>query len=84
MEEIWALQAKLAQVQEEKSNNISERVVVEIVQKLLQQQYVQLIYTRDGQEYITPDKLVAMIKALVMQHHKLSMNQLPDLLNVNF
>ena len=46
-------------------NKLNERNVVDIVQKLIAHKRVQLIYTQDGKDYLTPDQLENEIKELV-------------------
>ena len=57
---------------------------MEIVQKLIKQNQIKIIYTKDGQEYITPEKLVSKLKDLVNEHEKININQIGDLVNINF
>ena len=58
MEEILALQRKLAEVQEvSNSQKLSDRNVVEIVEAIIKNFELKLLYTIDGKEYLTPEHL---------------------------
>ena len=68
MEAILDLKKKLQEAQNKKSKSalrLNERNVVDIVLKLVAQQELKLIYTSDGKEYLTPERVTAEIVALV-------------------
>ena len=50
------------------STKLNERNIVDIVQKLIAQKKVQLIYTSDGKEYLTPQQLEQEIEDIVAQN----------------
>ena len=50
MDEIYALQRMLAEAQETNTvNKLSDRVIVDLVEKLVKENDLRLIYTLDGQ-----------------------------------
>ena len=58
MEEILALQAQLAAVQKQGTKQrLAERNVVELVLKLKLMGKIELVYTLDGKEFLTPAQL---------------------------
>ena len=59
MEEILALQQQLAAVQKQDTKQrLGDRNIVELVLKLKQLGRLELIYTTDGKEFLTPEQLV--------------------------
>ena len=85
MEEILELQRRLADIQSTSTlSRLSDRVIVDLIQVLLHQDpSFTLIYTKDGQEYLTPEALDKEISEIVQLKKKIDVDQLPDLLNVN-
>ena len=84
MEEILELQKKLAEAQEISNvNKITDRVVVEIVEKIIKKLNLKLVFTRDGQEYVTPDYIEKQIYDLIQQKGCVNVQELPDLLNIS-
>ncbi|CAD7705101.1 unnamed protein product [Ostreobium quekettii] len=81
------LQAQLQAVQQKKSTvRLSERNVVELVNKLKELGFLgsELLYTMNGQEYITRDQLKKEIQdALQVAGGRLALSDLPTLLNVD-
>ena len=62
MERIQELQKQLANIQKtDNISKISDRVVVDIMNKLIETFDMKLIYSRDGTEYITEDALCKAI-----------------------
>eukprot|EP00965_Chrysotila_dentata_P002601 84968-Pleurochrysis_carterae.AAC.2 len=58
MDELLALQAELAKVQEAPSvNKLSEPNVIELVRKLVDLGLVDVLFTTNGKEYLTPKQL---------------------------
>ena len=47
---------------------LSERNVIEIVSKLVEAGLIEVIYTVDGKEYLTPQELVKEIKEELFVH----------------
>ena len=83
MDEILALQRQLAEVSTRSTlNKIAERNVVEILDILVRDYQLKLIYTEDGKEFITPDHLDIMIRDAVEETGRLSIIELPKILNV--
>ena len=83
MEEILALQRKLAEVQEtNNAQRLSDRNVVEIVDAIIKIFEIKLLYTSDGKEYLTPEHLDREIKEIVLARGRINMVELPKLLNV--
>lgn len=85
MDEILELQRRLADIQSTSTlSRLSDRVIVDLIQVLLQQDpSFTLIYTKDGQEYLTPEALDNEIREIVQLKKKINVDQLPDLINVN-
>jgi hypothetical protein len=63
-------------------NKIAERNVVEILDILVRDYQLKLIYSLDGKEFITPDHLDIMIRDAVEETGRLSIIELPKILNV--
>lgn len=83
MEEILALQRKLAEVQETtNAQRLSDRNVVEIIEAIVKNFDIKLLYTSDGKEYLTPEHLDREIKELVLARGRINVIELPKLLNV--
>jgi hypothetical protein len=83
MDEILALQRQLAEVSTRSTlNKIAERNVVEILDILVRDYQLKLIYSLDGKEFITPDHLDIMIRDAVEETGRLSIIELPKILNV--
>eukprot|EP01041_Mallomonas_annulata_P014829 gene14829-31494_t len=62
MEEIWELQRKLAEVQKvDSAYKLSERNCVEIISKLIAKGLLEVIYTLNAREYLTPAQLKSEI-----------------------
>lgn len=83
MDEILALQKMLAEAQQTSTvNKLSDRVVVDLVEKIIRQNNFKLIYTLDGQEYITPQFLERQIYETVQACGRINLYDLPNKLNV--
>lgn len=58
MEEILELQRRFAEVQAKTtSNRFSDRVIVDLVNKIISEYELQLMYSADGLEFMTPQHL---------------------------
>ena len=67
MEEIWELQKQLKEIQQEEIlHRISERNIVEIIEKLKAKREFHLIHTISGKEYITPDQIQLEIRSNIV------------------
>lgn len=68
-EEIKRLAADLQRVQiSSAAHKLSERNCIEIVQKLISLGLIEVIYTTDGKEYLTPQELEKEIKDELFVH----------------
>lgn len=84
MEEILALQRQLAAVQEEsQSTKLSDRNIVEIIDVLVKNYELKLIFTIDGSEYLTPDYLEKQIHEVITERGRINVVELPKLLNIS-
>jgi len=85
-EEIVRLQQDLERVQAAGAvQRLSERNCVEIVQKLLEMQLLEILFTTDGKEYVTPSHLGTEIKdELYMCGGRVSLVQLATNLSIDF
>eukprot|EP01016_Furgasonia_blochmanni_P004022 TRINITY_DN11566_c0_g1_i2.p1 TRINITY_DN11566_c0_g1~~TRINITY_DN11566_c0_g1_i2.p1 ORF type:complete len:731 (+),score=270.76 TRINITY_DN11566_c0_g1_i2:89-2194(+) len=84
MEEILALQRKLAEVQETSNlHRLSDRNIVEIMDKIMKNYDLKLLYTEDGKEYLTPDYLERQIRDVVVLKGRLNIVELPKNLGVS-
>lgn len=80
MEAIRALQAKLKEAQKVSNvKKISERNCIDLVQKLIQLENVQLFHTVTGKEWLTPEHLDREIcDALAASGGRLNVTELPN------
>lgn len=84
MEDLKSLRSRLMGIQQKSSQNrLSERNVVEILQKLVEKFDLKIIYCLSGKDYLTPGRLVQEIIREVMQEGRISLLDLPSLLNVS-
>ncbi|OWF52506.1 E3 UFM1-protein ligase 1-like [Mizuhopecten yessoensis] len=85
-QEVKRLQADFQRAQlTSAKQKLSERNVVEIVNKLVELKLIEVIYTIDGKEYLTPDELAKEIKDEVMVHGgRINLVELQQILNVDF
>jgi len=85
-EEIVRLQQDLERVQAAGAvQRLSERNCVEIVQKLLEMQLLEILFTTDGKEYVTPSHLGTEIKdELYMCGGRVSLVQLASNLSIDY
>lgn len=68
-EEIRQLAADLRRVQESTSaHKLSERNCIELVTRLVDTGRLQVLYTLDGKEYVTPQQLEKEIKGELVAH----------------
>lgn len=85
MEEILELQRKLADVQATSNlNKLSDRIVVDLIERLLKTTDFRLIFTVDGQEYLTPEHLDIQIRDTIQLKSRVSVIEIPHLLNVGY
>jgi hypothetical protein len=83
MADLKALRAQLIKVQATKSEyKLTDRNIVEIVNKLMAEYDLNLIFTNTGKEYITPVHLEREIKGEIMRLGRLNIVDLPPLLSV--
>lgn len=84
MDEILELQRQLAQVSKRTTlNKIAERNIVEILEKLAKDYGLKLIYSTDGKLFVTPDHLDKMIGETVQEAGRLSIIEIPKILNMS-
>ncbi|XP_033740513.1 E3 UFM1-protein ligase 1-like [Pecten maximus] len=85
-QEVKRLQADFQRAQlTSAKQKLSERNVVEIVNKLVELKLIEVIYTIDGKEYLTPQELAKEIKDEVMVHGgRINLVELQQILNVDF
>lgn len=85
MEEIFELQKKLANVQASSNlSKLSDRIIVDLIDRLLKLTDFRLIFTQDGQEYLTPEHLDFQIHEIIQLKQRVSVIELPQLLNISF
>ncbi|EAR90124.1 hypothetical protein TTHERM_00354710 (macronuclear) [Tetrahymena thermophila SB210] len=83
MDEILELQRLLAEVQEQTcTNKFSDRVIVELVNKIINDYGLHLIYSQDGQEYMTPEHLDEQLAQLISERGRIQVLEIPPILNV--
>ena len=84
MDELLALQQELAQVQSAKAGfKLSEPNVVEVVQKLAELGLLEVLYTTNGKEYVTPKRLHDEVADEILAHGgRINITELPPILNV--
>ncbi|XP_069138905.1 E3 UFM1-protein ligase 1-like [Argopecten irradians] len=85
-QEVKRLQADFQRAQlTSAKQKLSERNVVEIVNKLVELKLIEVIYTIDGKEYLTPQELAKEIKDEVTVHGgRINLVELQQILNVDF
>jgi hypothetical protein len=85
MDELLALQQELAQVQSAKAGfKLSEPNVVEVVQKLAELGMLDVLYTSNGKEYVTPKRLNEEVADEILAHGgRINITELPPILNVD-
>jgi hypothetical protein len=85
MDELLALQQELAQVQSAKAGfKLSEPNVVEVVRKLAELGMLDVLYTSNGKEYVTPKRLNEEVADEILAHGgRINITELPPILNVD-
>ncbi|KAL3882423.1 hypothetical protein ACJMK2_028766 [Sinanodonta woodiana] len=85
-EEVRRLAADFQQAQlSSTTQRLSERNLIEIVTKLVELRLVEVIYTLDGKEYLTPQELTKEIKEELFVHGgRINLVELQQELNVDF
>ena len=80
-----ALMGELEAVQEEQTGNrLAERSCIEIMMKLMQRGDLDVLYTLDGREYLTPDQLVRELNAEIARHGgRVHLGEMQQVLNVD-
>ena len=64
---------------------MSERNCVEIVSKLIELRLIDVFFTNDGKEYVTPQQLVKEIsEELYIHGGRINLTELVPLLNINY
>jgi hypothetical protein len=61
---------------------LTDRNIVEIVNKLMEEYDLRLIFSNTGKEYLTPDALEREIKAEIRRLGRVNIVDLPQLLSV--
>ena len=84
MDELLALQQELAAVQSAKSSfKLSEPNIVEVVQKLAELGLLEVLYTTNGKEYVTPKRLLNEVEDEILAHGgRVNITELPPILSV--
>lgn len=85
-EEIKRLAADFQQTQTiETINRISERNCIDIIKKLIELDYIEIIYSCDGKELITPEQLIRDIEDEVYKNGgRMHLHELAAKLNVDY
>ena len=85
MDELLALQQELANVQSAKAGfKLSEPNVVEVVQKMVEMGLLEVLYTSNGKEYVTPKRLHEEVADEILAHGgRINITELPPILNVD-
>ena len=85
MDELLALQQELANVQSAKAGfKLSEPNVVEVVQKMVEMGLLEVLYTSNGKEYVTPKRLHEEVADEILAHGgRINITELPPILNVH-
>lgn len=85
MEELLALQAELAKVQEAPSAfKLSEPNIVEIVSTMCEAGLLEVLFTTNGKEYLTPTQLRNEVEDEIVAHGgRINVVELPTILNVD-
>ena len=85
MDELLALQAELAKVQSAPSSfKLSEPNVVEVVQKLVELGLLEVLFTTNGKEYLTPKQLRNEVEdEIVARGGRVNITELAPVLNVD-
>ena len=66
-------------------SRLSERNCVEIVSKLIELKLIDVFFTNDGKEYVTPQQLVKEIsEELYIHGGRINLTELVPLLNINY
>ncbi|XP_066600181.1 E3 UFM1-protein ligase 1 homolog isoform X2 [Prorops nasuta] len=84
-EEVKRLAADFQKVQLSSTlEKLSERCCVEIIKMLVDRKLLEVIFTNDGKEYVTPEHLVKEVKNELWAHGgRINMTELTQVLNVN-
>ncbi|KAM3129325.1 hypothetical protein pb186bvf_018541 [Paramecium bursaria] len=84
MEELFALQQQLAALQDvNTTNKLSDRVIVDLIEKLIKEYQLEVYHTMDGQHLITPTYLSKQIQEQINRHSRVSLTQLPELIGLS-
>ena len=66
-------------------SRLSERNCIEIVSKLIELKLIEVLYTNDGKEYVTPQQLTKEIsEELYLHGGRINLTELVPLLNMSF
>ena len=65
-------------------NKLSDRIVVDLIERLLKTTDFRLIFTVDGQEYLTPEHLDIQIRDTIQQRSRVNVIEIPHLINVGY
>ncbi|XP_041463114.1 E3 UFM1-protein ligase 1-like [Lytechinus variegatus] len=67
------------------TQKLSERNCIEIVNKLIEDKKIEVIYTLDGKEYLTPSQVVKEIRdELIIHGGRINLVELQQILNIDF
>jgi len=84
MADLAALRAQLISVQATKAEyKLTDRNIVEIVNALIEEYDLNLIFSNTGKEYITPLHLEKEIKSEILRLGRINIVDIPQLLSVN-
>ena len=80
-----ALMGELEAVQEEQTGNrLAERSCIEIMMKLIAKDQLEVLYTLDGREYLTPEQLRRELRAEISrQGGRVMLSEMSSVLNVD-
>ena len=83
--DLEALMGELEAVQEEQTGNrLAERSCIEIMMKLMQSDQLEVLYTLDGREYLTPAQLKRELEAEIeRQGGRVHLGEMQQVLNVD-
>ncbi|CAD8168946.1 unnamed protein product [Paramecium pentaurelia] len=85
MEELFALQQQLAEIQETSTKyRLSDRIIIDLIEKLVKEYDLKVYHSTDGQSLVTPNQLSKEIHQLILSNKRVAVNQLPDILGIGF
>ncbi|CAD8177006.1 unnamed protein product [Paramecium octaurelia] len=85
MEELFALQQQLAEIQETSTKyRLSDRIIIDLIEKLVKEYDLKVYHSTDGQSLVTPNQLSKEIHQLILSNKRVAVNQLPEILGIGF